>query len=296
MWLLQTVTDAKFVVIYAVDSNAEQIAVAFEPNGKGDYVNTRLSSLFLTSSYGKNNYIRNNIKNTWLILNMQKMTYRKLIPNCMSGWQLLTTNHLMMIGYHKTVIKATPYRAKIIVGFTKRGEMLLYDIVDITPTVFVMKKEHAYRSDSQQSESTSRNGAPFVAMISQFTAKNNPSTENNLNGPKSKDDTIFDDFEDEVMFTADGDIAFDGFGADAQRTIDVKEPVQEQGAEHAVYTLYNAAARTAEKAIKGHSDIQLDEQNYERIAEKLMRQLKTVTITIQINGLDSVTRAVCFFD
>ena len=94
MWLLQTVTDAKFVVVYAVDSNAEQIAVAFEPNGKGDYVNTRLSSLFLTSSYGKNNYIRNNIKNTWLILNMQKMTYRKLIPNCMSGWQLLTTNHL----------------------------------------------------------------------------------------------------------------------------------------------------------------------------------------------------------
>ena len=44
------------------------------------------------------------------------------------------------------------------------------------------------------------------------------------------------------MFTADGDIAFEGFGTDAQRTIDVKEMVQEQGAEHAVYTLYNAAA------------------------------------------------------
>lgn len=95
---------------------------------------------------------------------------------------------------------------------------------------------------------------------------------NDPNGRKSKDDTIFDDFEDEVMFTADGDIAFDGFGADAQRTIDVKEMVQEQGAEHAVYTLYNAAARTAEKAIKGHSGIQLGEQNYERIAKKLMRQ------------------------
>lgn len=93
------------------------------------------------------------------------------------------------------------------------------------------------------------------------------------NGRYSKDDTIFDDFEDEeVMFTADGDIAFDGFGEDAQRTIDVKELVQEQGAEHAVYTLYNAAARTAEKAIKGHSGIQLGEQNYERIAKKLMRQ------------------------
>ena len=63
------------------------------------------------------------------------------------------------------------------------------------------------------------------------------------NAKYSKDDTIFDDFEDEeVMFTADGDIAFDGFGADAQRTIDVKEMVQDQGAEHAVYTLYNAAA------------------------------------------------------
>ena len=63
------------------------------------------------------------------------------------------------------------------------------------------------------------------------------------NSRLSKEDTIFDDFEDEeVMFTADGDIAFDGFGADAQRTIDVKELVQVQGAEHAVYTLYNAAA------------------------------------------------------
>ena len=82
-------------------------------------------------------------------------------------------------------------------------------------------------------------------------AKSNLSQQNNSdsgkefndpNGRYSKDDTIFDDFEDEeVMFTADGDIAFDGFGADAQRTIDVKEPVQEQGAEHAVYTLYNAA-------------------------------------------------------
>ena len=55
----------------------------------------------------------------------------------------------------------------------------------------------------------------------------NPSQQNNSdsgkefddqNGRYSKDDTIFDDFEDgEVMFTADGDIAFDGFGADAQR-------------------------------------------------------------------------------
>ena len=118
--------------------------------------------------------------------------------------------------------------------------------------------------------------------LPQNSYKSNPSQQNNSdggeefsdpNGRYSKDDTIFDDFEDEeVMFTADGDIAFDGFGADAQRTIDVKEMVQEQGAEHAVYTLYNAAARTAEKAIKGHSGIQLGEQNYERIAKKLMRQ------------------------
>ena len=88
--------------------------------------------------------------------------------------------------------------------------------------------------------------------LPQNSYKSNPSQQNNSdsgeefsdpNGRYSKDDTIFDDFEDEeVMFTADGDIAFDGFGADAQRTIDVKEMVQDQGAEHAVYTLYNAAA------------------------------------------------------
>ena len=46
----------------------------------------------------------------------------------------------------------------------------------------------------------------------------NSQNSGNQSGKYSKDDTIFDDFEDEeVMFTADGDIAFDGFGADAQR-------------------------------------------------------------------------------
>ena len=60
--------------------------------------------------------------------------------------------------------------------------------------------------------------------LPQNSYKSNPSQQNNSdsgkefndpNGRKSKDDTIFDDFEDEeVMFTSDGDIAFDGFGAD----------------------------------------------------------------------------------
>ena len=41
------------------------------------------------------------------------------------------------------------------------------------------------------------------------------------NAKYSKDDTIFDDFEDEeVMFTDDGDIAFDGFGADDPKVLE----------------------------------------------------------------------------
>ena len=54
--------------------------------------------------------------------------------------------------------------------------------------------------------------------LPQNSYKSNPSQQNNSdggeefsdpNGRYSKDDTIFDDFEDEeVMFTADGDIAF----------------------------------------------------------------------------------------
>ena len=101
------------------------------------------------------------------------------------------------------------------------------------------KTDRAGVSGQTQSEVPGGNSGSSNAI----TSDNAQKTSYNIapNGRSSKDDTIFDDFADEVIFTADGDIAFDGFGADAQRTIDVKEMVQEQGAEHAVYTLYNAA-------------------------------------------------------
>ena len=102
------------------------------------------------------------------------------------------------------------------------------------------KTDRAGVSGQTQSEVPGGNSGSSNAITSENAQKSSSNID--PNGRYSKDDTIFDDFEDEeVMFTADGDIAFDGFGADAQRTIDVKEMVQEQGAEHAVYTLYNAA-------------------------------------------------------
>ena len=102
------------------------------------------------------------------------------------------------------------------------------------------KTDRAGVSGQTQSEVPGGNSGSSNAITSDNAQKSSSNID--PNGRYSKDDTIFDDFEDEeVMFTADGDIAFDGFGADAQRTIDVKEMVQEQGAEHAVYTLYNAA-------------------------------------------------------
>lgn len=102
------------------------------------------------------------------------------------------------------------------------------------------KTDRAGVSGQTQSEVPGGNSGSSNAITSDNAQKSSSNID--PNGRYSKDDTIFDDFEDEeVMFTADGDIAFDGFGADAQRTIDVKEMVHEQGAEHAVYTLYNAA-------------------------------------------------------
>ena len=99
-----------------------------------------------------------------------------------------------------------------------------------------------YSNENRGREKNTKKHNGFVNLKDKENAKTEKEF-NDPNGRYSKDDTIFDDFADEeVMFTADGDIAFDGFGADAQRTIDVKELVQVQGAEHAVYTLYNAAA------------------------------------------------------
>lgn len=59
----------------------------------------------------------------------------------------------------------------------------------------------------------------------------------------SKDDTIYDldDDADELLFTSDGDLSFDGYGTIAGKVINVEQLMQEQGAEQAIYTLYNAA-------------------------------------------------------
>jgi hypothetical protein len=153
MSLLQTVTDAKFVVVYAVDSNAEQIAVAFEPNGKGDYINTRLSSLFLTSSYGKHNYIRNNIK-----------------------------KHVVDIKYAKDDLsQVNPQLYEWLAIINDKSS---YD--DRLP-------QNSYKSNPSQ-QNNSDSGKEF----------------NDPNGRYSKDDTIFDDFEDEVLFTADGGKGYQG--------------------------------------------------------------------------------------
>lgn len=87
----------------------------------------------------------------------------------------------------------------------------------------------------------------------------------------SKDDTIIDDGDDgQLIFTEDGDISFDVPGKES--VIDVERLMQEQGADQAIYTLFNATVRTAEKAIKGYRGVKMDDKSYAAIAKKVMRR------------------------
>lgn len=94
---------------------------------------------------------------------------------------------------------------------------------------------------------------------------------NELTGPKSKDDTIIDDWDDDqLIYTEDGDLSFDVPGKAG--VIDVERLVQEQGADQAIYTLYNVTVRTAEKAIKGYRGVRMDDKSCASIAKKVMRR------------------------
>ena len=69
-----------------------------------------------------------------------------------------------------------------------------------------------------------------------------------------------------MIYTEDGDLSFDVPGKAG--VIDVERLVLEQGADQAIYTLYNATVRTAEKAIKGYRGVRMDDKSYTAIAKK----------------------------
>ena len=132
----------------------------------------------------------------------------------------------------------------------------LRDMAEMVHKGFVdaRENERRYRGDDRQGRESSGRG-------------------NDITGPKSKDDTILDDIDDEEMiFTSDGDLSFDEYGSDAGRAINVEQLMQEQGADQAVYTLYNAAARTTERTIRSYDGVRMSAKNYERIARGVMKR------------------------
>ncbi len=94
------------------------------------------------------------------------------------------------------------YEAKIIVGFTKKGELILYDIIDMIPKSFKIKKGTKTVPVHQQGGSNSSQSVPSGTNIPQTNNNSKPSTQKISdsgnaadieNGLKSKDDTIYDD-------------------------------------------------------------------------------------------------------
>jgi hypothetical protein len=127
----------------------------------------------------------------------------------------------------------------------------------------------------QDAGSFGRSTKTFIAFESEQvkSATDNIGTfdKNNPDIRYSKDDTIIDDWDDDqLIYTEDGDLSFDVPGKAG--VIDVERLVQEQGADQAIYTLYNATVRTAEKAIKGYRGVRMDDKSYAAIAKKVMRR------------------------
>ena len=86
------------------------------------------------------------------------------------------------------------YNAQIIVGITSSNELLLYDIINLTPKKIIIKKNTPTVAVHNNSGSNSSYGVLYNQSIPQSSPKSNTNSE--IQGKKSKNDAFyFDDVE-----------------------------------------------------------------------------------------------------
>ncbi len=159
--------------------------------------------------------------------------------------QFARGNVLMQIGNNQ-------YNAKVIIGFTSGNNMLLYDLINLTPDSFKVKIKKADTHTVQQSKSTENNRTRVSADIS--LPRNNKSVNEKFSVDEDTDekagaihDTLkfsIDENKSKWLVNDDGKSVFDA----------VKD---EKNPDRRISILYHYAGKTAEHGMSVGKDIRI---------------------------------------
>ncbi|MBQ2474424.1 MAG: hypothetical protein II513_03680, partial [Ruminococcus sp.] len=193
-------------------------------------------------------------------------------------------------GYIEYKVGNNGYVADVVIGIKNNGSAVLYDLTNIYEKEIA---EASYTDKEIESESSRSNASAVKNNISQPTQKSNPSAQNNSdsgkefddpNGRYSKDDTIFDDFEDEEWLwqSDEGGAAVDpddplGLMTETETensatTENAFDKLVTENPDEAVYVAFNAAAKTVERTLRSFAGVNPQQADLERVARKVMRQ------------------------
>lgn len=174
--------------------------------------------------------------------------------------QFARGNVLMQIGNNQ-------YNAKVIIGFTSGNNMVLYDLINLTPDSFKVKIKKADTHTVQQSKSTENDRTRVSADIS--LPRNNKSVNEKFSVDEDTDEKAgaihdmlnfsIDDEYDDWLVNDDGKSVFDA----------VKD---EKNPDRRISILYHYAGKTAEHGMSVGKDIRIGQSGMHRLVCNVLQE------------------------
>lgn len=176
--------------------------------------------------------------------------------------QFARGNVLMQIGNNQ-------YNAKVIIGFTSGNNMLLYDLINLTPDSFKVKIKKADTHTVQQSKSTENDRTRVSADIS--LPRNNKSVNEKFSVDEDTDEKA-GAIHDTLNFSIDDeyDDLFDFSGNDEQH-IDFDKAIDKNNPELTIEQIYHHSARNVKEGLLAGKGIKPEQKKIYNMVKSVMR-------------------------
>lgn len=176
--------------------------------------------------------------------------------------QFARGNVLMQIGNNQ-------YNAKVIIGFTSGNNMLLYDLINLTPDSFKVKIKKADTHTVQQSKSTENDRTRVFADIS--LPRNNKSVNEKFSVDEDTDEKA-GAIHDTLKFSIDDeyDDLFD-FSGNGEQHIDFDKAIDKNNPELTIEQIYHHSARNVKEGLLAGKGIKPEQKKIYNMVKSVMR-------------------------
>lgn len=178
--------------------------------------------------------------------------------------QFARGNVLMQIGNNQ-------YNAKVIIGFTSGNNMVLYDLINLTPDSFKVKIKKADTHTVQQSKSTENDRTRVSADIS--LPRNNKSVNEKFSVDEDTDekagvihDTLKYSMDDEYDDLFDFDYSSNG-----EQHIDFDKALDKSNPELTIEQIYHHSARNVKEGLLAGKGIKPEQKKIYNMVKSVMR-------------------------